>query len=174
MLKFKLPLIFTTCLFLVNSCGFHLHGTQGNYKFPFSPVYLDCNNIAICVNLKTTITHEHLAQITNTTESNTVTIKIFDEETRRDPQSFNSAGRVASYLLTYSATAQLWQQHEQISGDIQLNTQATLQYNDSTILSNNQQETEMWQQLQQSATNQLIRRIVYFKPEIATTQHKAE
>ena len=124
----------------------------------------------IRINFKTAIKNEVLAQMVNTPyESGATTIKLFNEQTSRDPQGFNSAGRIASYLLTYSITAQIWQNHEQISGDILISTQITMQYNDSTILSNNQEEADFWQQLHENATNQLIRRIVYFDATTSTT-----
>lgn len=149
--------------FVLVGCGFHLRGSSlSKYKFPFKSVYIECGNVVICPNLTNAIKAQTLAKIESNPESAEATIKLVQENTSRDAQSFTSVGRVSAYLLTYSVTAQIIQHHEQVGNDIVVSSQATMQYNDSTILSSNQNEATFWDQLHQGATNQLIRRITFF------------
>ncbi len=149
---------------LLTGCGFHLRGFNNtDFKFPFRSVYIECSNVVICQNFKSVIQTDDLTTITNKPESAEVTIKLINEQTSRDAQGFNSAGRISAFVLTYQVQAQVWKNYQQIGNTIDISTQQTMQYNDATILSNNQEETIMWNELHVSATNQLVRRLVYFK-----------
>ena len=147
---------------LLSACGFHLRGSNGDYKFPFKSVYVNCGTVIICPNLQNTIKTQNLSILATRPESAEVVIKLVDEQTSRDPQAFNSAGRIAAFLLTYRVTAQVWQKGEQIGNDLTSTGQDVMQYNDSTILANNQNEVTFWEQLHQNVTNQLIRRLTFF------------
>lgn len=152
-------------LLLVNSCGFHLRGSGGdtNYRFPFKTVYVECESVVICTNFKSAIQTQELSKILNNAESAEATIKLLQEATSRDAQGFTSVGRASSYLLTYQVVAQVWQKGQQIGEDMVVNSQATMQYNDSIILSSNQNEVTFWDQLHERVTNQLVRRLIFFK-----------
>lgn len=155
----------------ITGCGFHLRGTSGgpNDKLPYKTVYIDCGNVAICTNLTSAIKTQDLAVIESYPESAEATIKLVREDTSRDAQGFTSVGRVSSYLLTYRVTAQVIQKHEQIGHDIIVSSQSTMQYNDSTILSGNQNEVTFWDQLHEAATNQLVIRLIFFKNQLNTS-----
>ncbi len=158
--KFVILLIITT----LSGCGFHLRGyNTTDYKFPFETVYIECNNVIICTNFSTMVKTDDLARIVNTPESAEVTIKLLNEQTSRDAQGFNAAGRIATYSLSYQVQAQVWQHNEQIGNTLNILSQSIMQYNDATIRSNEIGEATFWDNLHQSATSQLVRRLVYFK-----------
>ncbi len=155
-----------TLLFIsLTACGFHLRGQGGDYELPFKTVYIDCGNVIICKNLQTTIKVQNLAEIVKSPDKAQVTLRLVDEQTSRQPQTFNSAGRIASYILMYQAVAQVWQKGEQVGNDINVSAQSVMQYNDSTVLANDQNEATFWDELHRNATNQLIRRLIHFKYE---------
>jgi LPS-assembly lipoprotein len=160
-LMLKWIVIFVSVI-LLSACGFHLRGSMGDYKFPFKSVYLDCGGVVICNNLQNTIKTQNLSILATNPQSAEVTIKLINEQTSRDPQGFNSAGRVAAFLLSYQVTAQIWKKGEPIGSDLTSVSQSVMQYNDSTILANNQNEVVFWDQLHQNVVNQLIRRITFF------------
>lgn len=160
--KTNIFLIFILTIILT-ACGIHLRGTSGSYKLPIKTVYIQCNNVKICPNMQNVITKQSLATLVNNAESAEAVIKLMNEQTSRDPQSFNLAGRVTNYILTYQVTAQVWQNHEQIGNDIVISNQLISQYNDSTILANNLEEDNYWNKIHQNVTNQLIRRLIAFK-----------
>lgn len=136
---------------------------SGNYKFPFKKVYLQCDMAVICYNFTNAIKTQTLATISNSPESATVTINLFNEQTSREPQTFNAAGRISSYILTYQVDAKIIQNQQQLGEDIHIMVNSSMNYNDSQILSANQNEAAIWESLHENATNQLIRRLVYFK-----------
>lgn len=151
-------------LLLVNGCGLHLKGYNTSYyKFPFKNVYVDCKNVIICDNLKNAIKTQDLSQLSNKIESDTVIIELSQENTKRDPQSYSSVGRISVYLLSYQIIVKVFSDNEFL-GTFDVMSQATMQYNDTTILSFDQQEASFWDQLHQNVTNQLIRRLIHFKP----------
>ena len=55
------------------------------------------------------------------------------------------------------------QKHQQLGQPIRVIVNSTINYNDSQILAANTDEANSWNNLHQNATNQLIRRLVYFK-----------
>lgn len=150
--------------FMLSSCGFSLRGKNGNFKFPFDKVSLDCTNTAICKNLQTAIITESLATFESKPAHADVIIRIINEQTARDPQSFNAYGRISAYILTYQAEAQLLNnRHEQLGENITILQRLVMQYNDTTILADTTEEQNFWDQLHEMATNQLIHKIVYFR-----------
>ena len=162
-------LLLAILLFSLSGCGFHLRGSPGaDYKFPFKKVFIDCGSVVICPNLVTAITTQELSKIVAKPESADATIKLVKEETSRDAQSFTSVGRASAYLLTYRVTAQIIQKREQIGNDIVVSSSSTMQYNDSIILSSNQNEVTFWDQLHEAVTNQLVKRITFFKMPVST------
>ncbi len=155
----KLLIIVLVCI--VSACGFHLRGTEGSYRLPFKSVYLDCNNVIICSNLHTAIKIQNFTNINNKIESAEAVITLFDEQTSRDPQAFNSVGRIAAYLLTYQIKATVTKNNLPIGKTIVISVNSIMNYNDSVILATNQNEVIFWNNLHQKATNQLIYQLVH-------------
>ncbi|MFN8770120.1 MAG: LPS assembly lipoprotein LptE [Neisseriaceae bacterium] len=171
--KLVLYTIFIITSLLINSCGFHLRGLSGSYKFPFSKVYLQCDTTILCRNLNSAIKTQNSATIVNKPGKDTVTIQLDNEQTSRDPQRFNAAGRIAAYNLTYQVDAKVIQNYEQLGDSIHISVNSVMNYNDSQILSANQNEAQLWENLHEAATNQLIRRLVYFKYYKPTVQNES-
>jgi LPS-assembly lipoprotein len=148
----------------LGACGFHLRGISGDYyKFPFQTVYVQCNHVIICQNLLTSIKTQDLAKLESDSSKAEVIINLINEQTSRDPQGMSSVGRIAAYTLTYQVQAQVWQNGKQIDNDIDISAQSIMQYNDSTILADTQEEANFWDMLHQNANNQLIRRLIHIK-----------
>lgn len=162
MLNIK-SIYFLICLVILSACGFHLRGLNGDNRFPFKEIYIECDNVIICSNLNNAVKIQDLAKTVNSPESADVTIKLFNEQTKRDPQGFNGAGRISSYLLTYQVQAKVLQNNKQIGNDIKISVNSSMNYNDSILLAVNQNEASLWNNLHENATNQLIRQLVYFK-----------
>ncbi len=160
MLRNSLLLIFIATL---AACGFHLRGVAGTYSFPFKTVLINCDTPVICPGFKNTIKAESLTTIVTNKESAEVVIAVSNEKTSRDTLDFNSVGQIASYILTYQITARIYNQTgDQLGNDIVVQNQQVMAYNNSLILSAQQQEENTWDQIHQNVINALIRRIVYF------------
>ena len=155
-------LIVTCCLII--SCGYHLRGFNNtSYKFPFKKIYLDCDAVVICKNIQNVITNEDLAMLATNKQNADVILKVYDEQTTRNAQGFNSVGRISSYILSYQVNLKILSNSQDVKAIIPIYSQIIMSYNDATVLSNNEQESKFWDLLHNEATNQLIRRIVYFK-----------
>lgn len=156
-------ILFSSILSL-NSCGYHLRGLNTSYKLPYKTVYLDCNSIIICNQVKLTINNQQLATITDNSINADAIIQISNEETSKVPQNFNAAGRISTYRLTYQVHTKVIEKNN-LDNNLNFNiyTTNTMNYNDSTILANNINETDIWNKLHQTATSQLIRKLVYYR-----------
>ncbi len=161
---------------LLTGCGFHLRGGEGdNYKFPFATVYLDCSSPAICNGFRTTIKNERLTTLVSKKESAEAIILVDHEETNRATYDFNSVGQINNIKLTYEVTATIFDNKgNQIHPDILVSTQTLMNYNNSLILSANQQEAQSWDNLHQNAITMLVRRIVYSHPKLISTNNATE
>ncbi len=164
MVHIRKTLFILTTVIIVSACGFHLRGINGNNRFPFQKIYVQCDNVIICSNLTNAVKIQDLATLLPSPESADVTIQLFNEQTKRDPQGFNGAGRISSYLLTYQVQARILQKNKQIGNDIKVAVSASMNYSDSILLAVNQNEAVFWTNLHENATNQLIRQLIYFKP----------
>lgn len=156
-------LLLLSFIFILAACGFHLRGVAGSYSFPFKTVLLNCDTPVICPSLRNTIKAESLTMLVTNKESAEVVITVSNEQTSRDTLDFNSVGQIASYILTYRVTARIYNlQGDQLGNDIMVQNQQIMAYNNSLILSSQQQEENTWDLLHQNVINALIRRIVYF------------
>jgi LPS-assembly lipoprotein len=150
---------------ILGGCGFHLRGYDNDYQFPYRTMYLDCQTPIICSSLRRTITAERLTKLVNKRESAEVTLLVDNEQTSRDISNLNGVGQIASYLLTYQVTAQLYDRNgDLLANDMVIQSQSTMAFNNSLILSAQQQEDRIWNRIHQDNINSLIRRIVYTKP----------
>ena len=146
-------------------CGFHFRGENGSFQFPYKKTYLQCDSVIICSALQHTIQAESLTMLVKSKESAEAVIVVTNEQTSRDANNFNSVGQIASYLLTYQVTAQVYTpKGEPLSNDIVVQNQMVMAFNNSLILSAQQQEETTWDQVHQNVINSLIRRIVYSHP----------
>lgn len=145
---------------ILAGCGFHLRGYRGDYSLPFKTVYIQCDNAIVCTNVSNIITNDNLSKILPSSSKADAIIKIFGEETSRDPQGFNSIGRISSYLLTYQVNVSLLVNGEPVGDVMTVRSSATMQYNDSLILSANQNEVTFWQNLHEDVANKIIRQVM--------------
>lgn len=166
----KFAIVFVSVLVL-SGCGFHLRGgADDNYKFPFKTVYLDCGTPAICDGLRKTIVNERLTTLVTNKESAEAIILVDHEETNRSTYDFNSVGQINNIKLTYEVTSVIFDNKgEQMMPDIVVSSQTLMNYNNSLILSANQQEAQSWDTLHQNVITSLIRRIVYSHPKLIST-----
>ncbi len=166
MTKFVNTLMGLILLFSIVGCGFHLRGkSSDSYRFPYNSVYLDCGTPVICRGFRSAIQIESLTSLVSSPSKAEAVIVVSNEQTSRDALDYNGIGQVASYLLSYQITAQVFDpKGNQIGNDIVVKNQMTINYNNSLILSAQQQENTTWDQIHQNVINSLIRRIIYSHP----------
>jgi|GEM_PF-2548548 len=156
-------------LFILAACGFHLRGVAGSYSFPYKTVMLDCGTPVICPGFKKAIMAESLTTLVTKKESAEAVVVVSNEQTSRDTMDFNSVGQISSYILTYQITARVYTpQGDQIGDDIVVKNQQIMNFNNSLVLSAQQQEDASWDLIHQNVINGLIRRLVYFHSQLMT------
>lgn len=160
---------------IIAGCGFHLRGVnRTDYRFAYKYVYLTCDTPIICPGLISAIKNEELTTLVTRPESAEAVFVVGNEQTSRDVLDYNGVGQIASYLLSYQITAQVFDlKGNQVGNDIVVKNQMTINYNNSLILSAQQQEDTTWNQIHQNVINTLIRRLVHLKP-ILISPYEAE
>lgn len=163
-------LLIPPLVMLLSACGFHLRGLQGDFKFPYQSVYLQCDGTVICHDFESAVKSENLAKVVTNKESADAMIIVSNEQTSRDGYGYNASGQLSSYLLTYQVAAQVFDRSgNQIGQTIVVQQQTVMAYNNSLILSAQQQEDKSWDSVHQAVISSLIRRIVYSHPYQAST-----
>lgn len=159
----KYNIIISIALSLVTiSCAFHLRGyNNSDYSLPYKSVYLQCDNVIICDNLSNQIKINNLAKLESNALDADATIHVFNEQTSREPQGFNGAGRISQYNLTYQVSAVVLVKNNQVGNEINITSTANMMYNDATILADNQEETTFWNNLHNDAARRLLERVIY-------------
>ncbi len=145
---------------LLSCCGFRLNIHNENKKIIISQtnkIILDCDTVMICDTLTNTITKKNLATIiTNPTKNDDyITIRINNEQTSKDPQNFNSVGRISAYLLTYQVNLTIIKQDSIIMQNT-FQSQSTMLYNDNIILASNFDEVRFWDRLHLDVNKQIL------------------
>ncbi|MDD3266278.1 MAG: hypothetical protein PHC75_03745 [Burkholderiales bacterium] len=149
----------------LTACGFNLRGVDGDYHFPYKNVYLDCNVNAVCPFLKETIVNQNLASIVTNRESAEAIITVSDERTNTENSNFNAVGQISGLKLTYEVTARVYNKSGiQEMPDIIAKSSNTINYNNSLILSASQEEQTTMDELHDNVVRIIIRRIVYSRP----------
>lgn len=158
----KNNLLLTFFILILSACGFHLRGyNDTDYKFPFKSVFIRCQGVTVCTNLTNMIKTHDLATIESKEANAEVVISLYNEQTSRDIQGFNAAGRISAYIMTYQFQAQLYKKNIAYGNPMNISVNGVMQYNDATILADTQEEANLWNNLHNNATDQLVRKIVY-------------
>jgi outer membrane lipopolysaccharide assembly protein LptE/RlpB len=113
-----------------------------------------------------------LTAITDAQQAN-AQIYITNEQTNRMANNYNSAGRIAGYLLTYTVDVQVWRSKHALTPLFHIMVSAPMNYNDSTILSNSDNEAQIWQYLHTLAAKQTINRIIFFTQRRSVASHES-
>jgi len=140
------------------ACGFHLRGTG---ELPFKTVYIQASqNSPFALQLKRSIEAGTNTRVTEKPGDAQVVLQILNELREKQILSLSGGGRVSEYLLRYRVsfrlTDRLNQEHIPAS-EIVLRRDYT--YNDDQALAKGFEENALFQNMQNDAVYQLLRRL---------------
>lgn len=157
-------LLFTATLTLV-ACGFHLRGHGGPVQLAFKSVYLKtANETPFVIDLRNGLLANKV-EVSETSETATVTLEIVAESSDKQILSLSTAGKVLEYQLRYRVELRAY--------DKQLRTwmpkqeillMRTLTYDDAQLLAKQQEEALLFKDLRTDAVQQTLRRLSRAKP----------
>lgn len=140
------------------ACGFQLRGTG---QLPFETVYIQAApNSSLALQLKRSIEAGTSTRVTDKAAEAQVVLQILNELREKTILSLSGSGRVSEYLLRYRVsfrlTDRLNKEHIPAS-EIVMRRDYT--YNDDQTLAKEGEEAALYQNMQNDAVYQLLRRL---------------
>lgn len=162
-----MKLIRTTLLLMLSlllcACSFHLRGKN---TLPVEKIYVRTSNefSPFIVELKHAL-EVNGAQITDSSEAAQLTLHIVSEELDKQILSLSGGGRVLEYRLQYRVSLRAYdlKQQEWLAAS-EISLRRDYSYDDSQILSKEQEENLLQKNLRTDAVYQVLRRLVHAKP----------
>ncbi len=152
--SFKLFLTLFSCLFLLNSCGFHLRGsTLNNALFEFQTLYVDAPPLLMPGQLLQTYIKSSVTLV-NTAQDAQVVVKFLGENINKSILSIDGAGRIREHRITYQLDYQIIKP-ETPSAVVRFSRDVN--YDDTKVLAKEGEEKILLTDMQQDAAQQVIR-----------------
>lgn len=150
---------------LLGACGFHLRG-QGASALPFQSLYVQSANdhTPFVAELKRAVQAAGV-QLAGSPDSAQLTLNIVSETTGKQILSLSGAGRVLEYQLRYAVSFRAYdaQQQEWLAPD-EIVLQRNLSFDDERVLSKEQEELLLYQNMHSDVVQQVLRRLTHAKP----------
>jgi len=146
--------------FLLNGCGFHLRGKN---TLPVERIFVQTSNefSPFIVQLKHALEVSG-AQLTDTPEAAQLTLHVVSEVMDKQILSLSSGGRVREYRLQYRVSLRAYDKKQQdwLSAS-EISLRRDFSYDDSQILSKEQEENLLQKNLRSDAVQQVVRRLIH-------------
>ncbi|MBI5918792.1 MAG: hypothetical protein HY849_05405 [Nitrosomonadales bacterium] len=147
----------------LSACGFHL---RGQAKLPFTSVYVQAMNerAPLVLELKRDLEANGI-QISESPEQAQLVLEIVRELPERKILSLGATGRVLEYQLVYrvSLRAHDQKQVDWLPAD-ELILRRDFTYDDTKVLSKQQEEILLYEHMRSDMVQQIIRRLTFAKP----------
>lgn len=148
---------------LVAGCGFQLRRLDG---IPFANLYLDAPaGSVVGQRIRNTLISSKTTRLTATPGQAEATLSIGPEERSKTILSLSGAGRVTEYrlglLLTYSITSR---DGRVLAEPETIDLSRDLTYDDSQLLAKGAEEQLLYRDMEESATQRILRRLRNLKP----------
>jgi LPS-assembly lipoprotein len=159
-----LPLILLFAA-LLSGCGFHLRG-EGSYALPVDALYIQSpNNLSPFINELKQDIRAGGTKIADAQEAAPLTLQIVSEMRDKQILSLSVAGRVLEYRLqfkvslkAYDAKGNEWLAPQEIV------IRRDFSYDDTQILAKEQEEAQLYLNMQADAVQQVLRRLSRARP----------
>lgn len=148
----------------VSACGFHLRGVGGSTDIPFRTMYVEGGG-GVATGLQQYLRAVPGMTLAKQAKDAEATIAVVSEKTDKTIRSLNQAGKVSEYELHYSLTYTLLGASRQpLFPTSEINIRRYMTYEDSFALGKEQEEAMLVRDMQQDATQQILRRLTVYKP----------
>jgi LPS-assembly lipoprotein len=150
------------------SCGFHLRGSNpSDVAFAFKSLYLKTSGeTPFVADLRRMLIANKIA-LTTTSDQADLVLEVVSEQTVKQILSLSSAGRVQEYQLFYRVSLRAYdnKQTDWLSAD-EISLSRILPYDDAQVLSKQQEEMMLYQDMRSDAVAQAMRRLNRAKPQL--------
>lgn len=159
---------------LLAGCGFHLRGMSA----PLGPLSFSSLNLQNTGSLDEALRAalQRDGRLTLQTGTAQATLRVEDEESRKDILTINRGGKVNEYLLIYRVNATVQRLTDSAPMPMSVVVRREMSYSDAAVLGKEREEALLWADMRRDAAEQLVRRLSYLpavtpaKPANASTQ----
>ncbi len=148
-------------LLLLSACGFHLKGTSdvGN-RLHYQDWTVSGGQMQNA--LENALRRQSGVRLhDDAAGSDTVQLRVLDQQQYKDVGTINIGGNTIEYLLTLRVEAQAYRRGQALGNPMTVQVQRYMDYADSEILGKQEEEAQIWRDLRREAAEQLVRRLAY-------------
>lgn len=148
---------------LVAGCGFQLRRLDG---IPFANLYLDApSGSGVGQRIRNTLISNKTTRLTATPDQAEATLSMGPEERSKTILSLSGAGRVTEYRLGLLLTYSIVSRDGQVLAEPEtIDLSRDLTYDDSQLLAKGAEEQLLYRDMEESATQRILRRLRNLKP----------
>ncbi len=157
-------LIILLCTLLFSACGFKLRGVGGDYVIPFKTIYVNISTYKYFgAMLKRQIQSAGAKVVQNSKEADASLI-ILEQDREKEILSLSTAGRVREYALFYTFRFKVVDKENQpLLDTTQIRLRRTLTYSESQVYAKEQEEEELYRNMEDDVIQQVVQRLVDIK-----------
>lgn len=146
------------CLLVLSACGFHLRGVElTDTLLPYHRWAVE-DAAGMYSPLKYELKRRQNVEVVDAAQSQAI-LRVLNETTNRRSQSLNLEGSTTEYLMTLDVTVQVEQGGSVVSEPMHVQVRRFMKYSDNEVLSKDDEEQRLWQDMRREAAAQLILRI---------------
>ena len=148
---------------LVTGCGFQLRRAAG---IPFASLYLDAPaGSQVAQRLRNMLASSKTLRLAETAGQAEATLKLGAETRGKTILSLSGAGRVTEYRLSFQLTYSINGRDGRVLGEPEtIDLSRELTYDDSQVLAKDAEEQLLYRDMEESATQRILRRLRNLKP----------
>jgi LPS-assembly lipoprotein len=144
---------------LLAGCGFHLRGMSAPLG-PLSFASLSLQNTG-SLDEALRLALQRDGRLTLTSSTAQATLRVVDEESRKDILTINRGGKVNEYLLIYRVNATVQRLADDAPVPMSVVVRREMSYSDADVLGKEREEALLWADMRRDAAEQLVRRLSY-------------
>ncbi len=144
----------------LSACGFHLRGTVAGSSepLPFANFAVESNNGVMLEDMQTVVSRQSDLHLVGIKEADAV-IQITQVSRQKDISAVNLSGSAIEYLLVLQVNGQVLETGKAQPMTVSTTVRRTMDYANNEVLGKNEEEAQMWQDMQADAASQLMRQI---------------
>lgn len=159
-------IILTIALFTLCACGFQLKGAPPLQAL--SVQNWQVSGAALQQPLETAMRYA-LGRSLEFSGSPEAEIRVLSVDTKKDVYTITRAAKLNEYLLSMRVQAQAFRHGKEWGKPMQIDVRRTMPYADSMVLGKIEEESTIWQEMQQDAAEQIVRRLAFLPDYPSTT-----
>lgn len=149
--------LFTATALLLCSCGFHLKGSHSYDRLPQKQWHIVGNSLQQPLE---NALRDASGMPVAAAQTNAV-LRISALETQKDIYTITRAAKLNEYLLVLRVQAQAYHNGKAWGEPMAVEVRRVMPYADSLVLGKQEEEQTIWQEMQNDAAAQIVRRLAF-------------